>query len=156
MTDTLTETTHIPTRTNLSHSMGLALVVFGAATVALGVWGFFAPESFFEDFPIRGADWVSALGPFNEHLVTDFGSAEIGLGIAAIGVGWFRSAEGAVSVLAGAIIFGVLHLTYHLDTFKEFTTASAASQAVALSLFIAIPTVLIVMIGTPSKKEPTT
>lgn len=50
----------------------------------LGAWGFFFPAGFFEDFPISGANWVSTLGEYNEHLMRDYGSAQVGLGLAAV------------------------------------------------------------------------
>lgn len=136
---------------------GLAALVIGTgvATLVLGVWSFTAPQSFFEDFPISGMGWVSALGPFNEHLVTDFGAAEVGLAVAAIGVGRVRSASGALAVLWGFFTFGILHLTYHLETFSEFSVASATSQAVALTLFVIVPAVTLAAIRRSTGKEGT-
>lgn len=115
------------------------VIAVGVATSILGAWAFVFPQSFFEDFPIDGAHWVSTLGHFNDHLVRDFGSAQIGLGIAAILVALKKSSAGISAVMVGYVAFGVLHLGYHFTTFGLFPSGSAAAQAVALALFVVIP-----------------
>ncbi len=120
-----------------------ATVAIGAVTLLMGAWAFFFPAGFFDDFPINGAGWVSTLGEYNEHLMRDFGSAEMGLGLTAMIVGARRSREGIVAVLLGLVVFGVLHLAYHMGTFGLFDTLSAASQATALAAFIVIPLILL-------------
>lgn len=118
-------------------------VVIGVIAVLMGAWAFFRPAGFFTDFPFPGADWVSTLGTYNEHLMRDFGSAQIGLGLAAIIVGLQRSRIGISAVLWGTVVFGTLHFGYHTGTFGMFETISAASQAAALSAFIVTPLVLL-------------
>jgi hypothetical protein len=130
------------------HTYGAALVadltvVIGAIAVLMGGWAFFRPASFFADFPFPGADWVSTLGTYNEHLMRDFGSAQIGLGLAGVIVGVRRSRIGISAVLWGTVVFGSLHFGYHVGTFGTFDTISAASQAAALFAFIVIPLVLL-------------
>lgn len=44
----------------------------------VGVWALFFPGSFFSGFPGYGRSWVSAIGEFNEHLVTDVGAFNLG------------------------------------------------------------------------------
>ena len=47
---------------------GLAV---GDPALVVGVWALVLPRSFYDDFPAAGRHWVSALGPYNEHLVRD-------------------------------------------------------------------------------------
>lgn len=112
----------------------------GVASLAIGIWGFCWPFGFFEDFPLPGTGWVSTLGDYNEHLVRDFGAAQIALGLAAVITGFQRSRDGTVAILSGFILFGSLHFGYHLVTFHHFSIGSAMAQAVVLLTFIAIPT----------------
>jgi hypothetical protein len=44
------------------------LGLVGAGHAEIGIWGLLAPHSFFNDFPGAGHHWVSALGPYNEHM----------------------------------------------------------------------------------------
>ncbi|MGB7860324.1 MAG: hypothetical protein WBM90_07490 [Acidimicrobiia bacterium] len=124
----------------------------GVATLAMGVWAFLFPEHFFSDFPIAGAEWVSTLGAYNEHLMRDYGASQIGLGVAAIGVALARSTKSVASVMLGYVIFGTLHLGYHAGNFGAFATGSAVSQATALITFIAIPAAALVGIWNYTKK----
>ena len=136
-------------------SRGLRDVVFvvGIATSALGVWAFFLPQRFFDDFPIDGADWVSTLGVFNDHLMRDYGAAQVGLGFAAILVALTRIPSGIAAVMAGYVAFGMLHLGYHFTTFGFYPPASAAAQAVALATFLAAPLAVIRAISIQISKE---
>lgn len=137
-------TTPVPTQgRTVSSLIANATMAIGAVTLLLGAWAFFFPAGFFEDFPVSGADWVSTLGEYNEHLMRDFGSAEMGLGLAVMIVGVRRSREGIIAVLASFVLFGVLHLGYHMGTFGLFDIFSAVSQATALAAFVVIPLVLL-------------
>ena len=118
--------------------------VLGVATLLQGVWAYLAPTHFFDEFPVAGARWVATLGDFNDHLMRDFGSALVGLGVIAV----LAAASGTVpavrAALVGYVAFGVPHLVYHLTTFSEFSAASFALQIGALLLFIALPIGLLV------------
>ena len=56
---------------------GIALLA--AAFGAVGFWAQLAPQSFYDDFPGGGGTWVSALPPYNEHLVRDVGGLNLAL-----------------------------------------------------------------------------
>lgn len=122
----------------------------------MGLWSFYAPESFFDDFPTSTAQWVSSLGVYNEHLMRDFGSAQVGLGVAALAVAVSRSEAGMRAVLLGYVGFGSLHLAYHFGTFGVFSAGSAAAQATALATFVAVPTALLIRLRRTKRKETST
>lgn len=131
------------------------VLAMGIAAIVLGAWAFFSPESFFADFPVDGAGWVSTLGEFNDHLTRDYGSAQIGLGVAATLVGLSRSRSGVVAVMSGLVVLGILHFGYHLTTFSSFTPVSAASQALALALLIVIPLAVLRAVQLQARRELT-
>ena len=57
-------------------------LLFLAATPLLGgLWALILPRSFYDDFPLPGSDWVSTLGPYNEHLIRDYGALNLALAI---------------------------------------------------------------------------
>lgn len=114
---------------------------FSLAMGAQGVWAFFAPRSFFWDFPLPGFGWVSTLGDFNDHLMRDFGAALVG--IALVGTSTALRRQPIRSLLLGYVAFGSLHLGYHLTTGGEFGTASFATQTVVLTAVVIIPAVLL-------------
>lgn len=137
----------------VSHGIRNWAFVAGIATTFLGAWAFFFPQSFFEDFPIEGAHWVSTLGHFNEHLMRDYGGAQVGLGITAILVALRSSSIGIAAAMTGFIVFGALHLGYHFTTFGLFSPGSSASQAIALTLFVVIPFAVLRAIQTRNETE---
>lgn len=118
------------------------MLIAGVATV-MGAWAFAFPRGFFDDFPVQGAQWVSTLGEFNDHLLRDFGSAQVGLGIAGMVAARTGALAAIRSILIGFVAFGALHLSFHLTTTGQFTAASGASQIVALVTFVAIPLALL-------------
>lgn len=127
----------------------------GVVSMFLGAWGFFLPESFYEDFPYPGAGWVSTLGPLNEHLMTDYGAAQVGLGLAALLVALTRNRGGIAAVMAGFVAHGTLHLGFHLGTFARFDAASAAAQGVSLTVFILIPLAVLWAARDRTRKDDT-
>jgi hypothetical protein len=58
---------------------GLSLL--GATAIGVGLWALFLPYTFYDDFPLPGRDWVSTLGPYNQHLVRDYGELNLALGV---------------------------------------------------------------------------
>ncbi len=55
---------------------------FVAATPLVGgLWALLFPRAFYDDFPLPGREWVSTLGPFNEHLVRDCGALNLALAV---------------------------------------------------------------------------
>jgi Domain of unknown function (DUF4345) len=87
------------------------LAVFGALP---GVWAALFPESFYSDFPGVRSGWVSADGPYNEHLIRDVGAMFLALGALAA----FAAISGQLLAarLAGAawLVFNGLHFAYHV------------------------------------------
>src|SRR5205085_1228019 len=85
-------------RRELGARLGLALVALAQAEI--GVWGLLAPHSFYASYPGAGRHWVSALGPYDEHLVRDFAGTELGFAVLlACAAVWF---ERRLVLVAGA------------------------------------------------------
>jgi hypothetical protein len=110
-----------PLTRNLPARAGLALV--GAAQAEIGIWGLISPRSLFDRYPGAGHHWISALGPYNEHLVRDFAAAELGFAVLMLAAAaWF----GPRLVLAAGVAFlaaTIPHFIYHLTTTSSFSTA---------------------------------
>lgn len=120
-------------------SIWVTAAAMGGVLALLGGWAFLWPGSFYADFPIPGAAWVSTLGPFDAHLITDFGAAQLGLAVIVVVAVWRRSLEALRIAMGGYVAFGALHFAYHLGSFEAFTTASALTQATALMAVVLLP-----------------
>jgi hypothetical protein len=100
----------------------VGLVLVAAAQAELGLWGLIAPHSLYRSYPGFGRHWISALGPYNEHLIRDFAAAELGFAVLLLGAAiWFGRT--LVLVAGAAFLAATLpHLAYHLTTTDSFST----------------------------------
>jgi hypothetical protein len=115
-----------------------ALGLVAAGQAEIGVWGVAAPRSLFDHYPGFGHHWLSALGPYNEHLLRDFAAAELGFAVlllcAAI---WFE--RRLVLIAGAAFLFATFpHFVYHLTTTDSFSTADNAASLIGFGLELAV------------------
>jgi hypothetical protein len=117
--------------------VGFLVLAFGQGGAAL--WALAAPRSFFDEFPGAGAQWVSAYPPFNEHLVTDYGSGALALTVLAVmaAVSLHRRVVQAAAV--AWLCFATPHFLYHLVTMERLSVPDAIGTAVSLGLAVLIP-----------------
>jgi len=121
---------------------GLALLSLQALVV--GAWALFLPRSFYEDFPSAGRAWISALGPYNGHLLADVGAMYLALGVllAAATVSLGRELVG-VSLVTW-LVFAVPHLVYHATTLHHYPLpGDRAGNVVGLGFVVLLPSVLL-------------
>ena len=109
----------------------VALVLVAIAQADVGIWGLLSPHGFFTGFPGGGHHWVSALGPYNEHLVRDYAAAELGLAVLLVGAAlWFR--RGPVLLAGFAFLAATVpHFAYHLTTTESFSTSDNVESLVS-------------------------
>ena len=79
------------------------LAWFAFYSLAVGVWQYLAPRSFYDDFPGFGRHWVDVDGPFNAHLLRDVGQGNLAFGVVALmalltGGIWLARATGLAAV----------------------------------------------------------
>jgi hypothetical protein len=129
---------------------GLGLVA--AAQAEIGIWGLIAPHGFFTRFPGGGHHWVSAIGPYDEHLVRDYAALELGFAVLLVcAVIWF---ERRLVLVAGAAFFAgtVPHLVYHLTTTDRLSTAD--NVASLGSFVVELVLVGLAMIAVSARTDP--
>lgn len=114
-----------------------------------------APRSFYDDFPAGGSEWVSALPPYNEHLIRDFGSAGLGLAVLAVlAAVWME--RRVVQAAAIAIFVGSLpHAIFHFTKTESLSTSDNVASLFGLSLAALLPlAVLYLASGRRQEPEP--
>lgn len=92
------------------------LVLVAALQAEIGIWGEAAPRSFYDNFPGFGRHWVAPIGPYDEHLMRDYASAEIGIAVLLVCAAiWFS--RQLVLVAGASFLAGTLpHFIFHLTT----------------------------------------
>jgi hypothetical protein len=117
--------------------LGLWVLAFQAALV--GLWALFGPRSFYEDFPWAGFSWVSALPPYNEHLVRDVGGLYTGFAVLFTWAAADSDPRLVKPVLIAWLPFAVAHLIFHYNNLKGLSTIEQAGQLGALGLAALLP-----------------
>jgi hypothetical protein len=105
-------------------------LLYGAyVNASVGVWATVAPRSFYDDFPGLGRAWVSADGPYNEHLVRDVGAWGLGMTVVLLAAAWWLSRPllitAGLAMTATALPHAVYH-SRHLDTFDSAADKAAS------------------------------
>ncbi len=129
------------------------LVSLAAPVIVIGGWALIAPRSWYDNFPIGSADWISSLGAYQEHLVRDFGSLYLALGLLLVFAGVVLDRLLVQAVLGASLVFQVPHLIFHAANTEPF---SAANNAVNLVLLAVGLLVTLVLLGMSMREEPRT
>jgi hypothetical protein len=135
-------------------------LLFVAATpLAGGLWALLLPRLFYEDFPLPGRDWVSTLGPYNEHLVADYGALNLALAVLLVSAAVYLERRLVRVALVSWLVFEVPHFVFHLGQTHHFSAGSNAEQLGGLALLVVLPLVLLFLTihreSQPNGKEPT-
>ena len=130
---------------NPVHRTGLraGLAILTATALSVGLWALFLPRSFYDDFPASARGWVSALPPYNEHLLRDVGALNLALGV--------LLALGAISLerrvvqasLVAWLVYAVPHFVYHVTEIGALPFFDDAANIGGLGLVVVLPLVLL-------------
>lgn len=116
-----------------------------AQGLIIGTWAAAWPRSFYDDFPGGGRSWVAADGPYNEHLVRDFGDLNLALAVVSLValVAFTRSVVLAAAL--GWIVYQAPHLVYHLRHLDLYDTSDKVANVTSLVLALVLP--IVVLLG---------
>lgn len=131
------------------------LVLLALPSIVIAAWSLISPRGFYDDFPGFGRHWVSALPPFNEHLLRDFGAANVFFALVLLGAALFCERR-LVQVAVVAFFLGTLpHFIYHLTTTDHYSTSDNiwSLGGFVVELLIAAG-VWVLTVRTPRRREP--
>jgi hypothetical protein len=123
------------------------LVFFGVVEAVIGIWPLVTPSGFYQDFPGFRTGWVSMDGPFNEHLLRDFGGLNLALAALLIGAAVIGTTAVARLAAVAAVLFGLPHFLYHLGHVSHFEQIDQVLIIVATGLGVVVPIVLLLIPG---------
>lgn len=115
------------------------LLLTGLPQLLLGFWAYVAPLHFFENFPSQVEPWLPFFGPYDQHLVADFGALSAGL--AAIVVFAAVRSERTVVIAAawGWLLWSVPHFLTHVFLADHMTATAASKNFISTSLAVLVP-----------------
>ena len=124
----------------------LALLgVTGAVNMAIGAWAEIAPHGWYRTFPGAGHHWVSAVGPYDEHLVRDVGASLLALGLLMLWTALAPRARVLRPAMVSVLVFSVLHFGYHAAAWKHMGVGDNIANLLVLSLVVLVPAALLVV-----------
>jgi hypothetical protein len=122
-----------------SRAARIALALLFVQGLFVGAWAAAWPRSFYDDFPGGGRAWVAADGPYNEHLVRDFGDLNLALaGVTLVALLAFTRWVVLAAALAW-IVYQTPHLIYHLRHLDLYDTSDKVGNVTALVLALILP-----------------
>lgn len=130
-------------RTSTGWGIRLGLLLLAASALPVGIWARISPRSFHEDFPAAGRHWVSALGPYNEHLITDVGAAYLALGVLLASAGILLGQALTRVAFVSWLVFAGPHFTFHLTTLNIFPLVDNLVNLSVLGLAALLPLLLL-------------
>ena len=133
-------------------SKRLILLVLGVPNVVAGAWAILSPVGWYEDFPGWSPRLVSALPPFNEHLVSDSGSGLLAAGLLALMGAWCLRRDVTVVASLGYLAFALPHAVFHLRH-PAADLSTGANLANTTVLWLAVLLVIVVLVAEIRQKK---
>ena len=121
------------------------VTLLGVLHLSWGVPAVLAPRWFFDSFPGFGLAWTAGYPPYNSHLMTDVGAAFLTLGAMLLAAAWLGDRRVTAVVLSGVLLFGTVHLIFHLIHTGTLTSADVFASRGVLLLGVLGPGALLVL-----------
>jgi nucleoside-diphosphate-sugar epimerase len=137
-----------PALSGVARALLWLLALFG---LSLGVYAQFFPRAFYDDFPF-GRSWVAHDGPYNEHLIRDFGAMNLALTAVTLAALYFGSLAAARAAAAGWIVFSVPHFLYHLRNLEHYDTVDQFGNVVSLASALLLAVLLGIVLARPRRR----
>jgi hypothetical protein len=123
------------------------LVFFGLVEAVVGTWPLVSPTGFYQDFPGFRAGWVAMDGPFNEHLLRDFGGLNLTLAALLVGAAVIGTTTVARLASVAGLLFGLPHFLYHLGHVSHFEQIDQVLIIATTGLGVVVPLAVLAMPG---------
>ena len=130
----------------------IGLLFLAATTLNGSLWALPFPRSFYDYFPLPGRDWVSTLGPYDEHLVRDYGALNLALGILLVATAIFLERRLIRVALVAWLGYALPHFVYHTTLTEHFSPFDNVGQLGSLGLQVLLPIVLLFLTGPPPQE----
>jgi hypothetical protein len=129
------------------------LMVLAVSALTVGLWALLVPRSFYDDFPLPGRDWVSTLGPYNEHLVRDVGALNLALGVLLVVAAVLLERRLVQTSLVAYLAYAVPHFIFHVSAGHAFPLGDNIANLITLGLAVVLPLVLLALVGRPGGRQ---
>jgi hypothetical protein len=126
-----------------SNELRVGLIALGTPLLGIGAWATVAPKSWFDEFPGGGRHWVSAIGPYNEHLASDVGAFFLAIASLLFFAAFALDRRLVQGALGALLVYSVPHLIYHLTELDAYNTTDIVLNLIALSSLVVVPLLML-------------
>ena len=138
------------------------LLLVAATALGSGLWALPFPRSFYHDFPVPGWGWISTLGPYNEHLVRDYGAMNLAMGVLLVSAAVSLERRLSQVALLAYLAFATPHFVFHAAQTHHFSLLHNALQLGSLGFLVLLLMALLVLTtvsapptrGKPAVEQP--
>jgi hypothetical protein len=123
------------------------LVGLAVPVLIVGGWALIAPHNWYDNFPVGTGHWISGLGPYQEHLVRDFGSLYLALGLLLVFAAIVLDRLLVGAVLAASLVFQVPHFIFHAANTEPFSTGNNVVNLGLLAVGLLLTLLLLWMVS---------
>lgn len=131
----------------------IGLLLLAATALGGGSWALFLPRAFYDYFPLPGRDWVSILGPYNEHLVRDYGALNLALGVLFLFAAVLIERRLVQVALVAWLVYATPHFIFHLTQVHHFSLGDNLAQLGTLGFVVLLPLVLLALTGPSGERR---
>ena len=121
----------------------LCLLLLALTPLLVGAGTLFFPHAFYTDFPPGSRHWVDRLGPYNEHLLTDFGGALLGQAALLLLAAWWLERRVVLAALVASMVQSTAHFGYHLTTTGTYSASDNVASLLGLVLSMVLSAALL-------------
>lgn len=133
--------------------IGMVLLIVPQAVA--GAWAFFAPRSFFEDFPGLGRTWIAPIGGYNEHFIADTGNLMLVMCVLVAVAAYYLERRLVRVALCMWVLFSLPHFISHAQLTELFSGSDNAGNLGSLGMAVLLPLLLLLLTrrGAPPAAE---
>ena len=129
---------------NATRVSRIGLAVLAVSALPLGAWVAIAPRSYYDSFPGLGSHWISPDGPYNEHLMRDFGALNLALGVFTVCAAVWLLRPMVIAAALAWIVYPLPHIAYHALNLGRYDTGDKIGIIAALAFAPIVAIVLLV------------
>ncbi|MBJ7332867.1 MAG: hypothetical protein JHC95_23440, partial [Solirubrobacteraceae bacterium] len=98
--------------------------------------------------------WVSAVSVYDEHLLRDFGAAQLGITVVLLGAAWFLERRLVQVALVAMLASSVPHFLFHTTTTGSLATIDNVLSLGGFLALIALAAWLLTQTRLPTTRRP--
>jgi hypothetical protein len=120
------------------------LIALGVSNLAVAAWILIAPHSFYAQFPL-GRKWVIRAGPYDEHLLRDYGAGLLGLSALLVLAGVVMRRRAVQLALVAWLLYAIPHFLFHAFNTQVLSGADNVANLIVLGAIVVLPAWLLVL-----------